>query len=148
MSGDSPDRPGLARFTAAQDRGMIWHRALEELRSGRKQSHWMWFIFPQIAGLGSSPTSRFYAIRDGGEARAYLADAVLGARLMACTAAVLQWAGKCDLETLFGAVDAQKFRSGMTLFEAVGGGPQFTEALERFARGERDRQTLALLAAG
>lgn len=127
---------------------MIWHRALEELRSGRKQSHWMWFIFPQIAGLGSSATSRFYALRDSVEARAYLADSVLGARLLACTAAVLQWAGKRDLETLFGAIDARKFRSAMTLFEAVGGGPQFTEALDKLARGERDRQTLAVLAAG
>ena len=148
MRGDSPDKTGLARFHAAQDRGDIWRIALEELRSGQKQSHWMWFVFPQIAGLGLSPTARFYAIRDAAEARAYLADPLLGPRLAACTEAVLAWAGRCDLDALFGPVDALKFRSSMTLFEAAGGQACFTRALDLFAGGERDRRTLALLAEG
>ena len=108
----------------------------------------MWFVFPQIAGLGLSPTARFYAIRDAAEARAYLADPLLGPRLAACTEAVLAWAGQRDLDALFGPVDALKFRSSMTLFEAAGGPDCFTRALDLFAGGERDRRTLALLAEG
>ncbi len=148
MRGDRPDKPGLARFHAAQDRGDIWRVALEELRSGQKQSHWMWFVFPQIAGLGLSPTARFYAIWDAAEARAYLADPLLGPRLAACTEAVLAWAGQRDLDALFGPVDARKFRSSMTLFEAAGGPDCFARALDLFAGGERDRHTLAPLAEG
>ena len=135
----------LSRFTAAQDRGQVWLQAVEELRAGRKQTHWMWFVFPQIAGLGLSATAQFYALRDLAEARAFLADAVLGPRLVQATEAVLVWAGKRSLETIFGLLDAQKFRSSMTLFDAVGGQSCFAEALERFAAGERDPRTLALL---
>ena len=135
----------LSRFSAAQDRGQVWLQALEELRAGHKQTHWMWFVFPQIAGLGLSATAQFYALRDLAEARAFLADAVLGPRLVQATEAVLVWAGKRSLETIFGLLDGQKFRSSMTLFEAAGGQPCFAEALERFAAGERDPRTLALL---
>ena len=139
------DAPGLARFAAAQDRGDIWRQALEELHVGRKQGHWMWFVFPQIAGLGLSSTAQFYAIRDLAEARAFLNDPVLGARLVEATEAVLPWAGRRSLETIFGLLDAQKVRSSMTLFEAAGGAPCFAQALDRFGNSERDARTLALL---
>ncbi len=146
MPSHSPNPPGLARFSAAQDRGDIWRIALDELRAGQKHSHWMWFVFPQIAGLGLSPTAQFYAIRGKGEAQAYLADPLLGTRLVTCTEAVLPWAGRRSLEAVFGPVDALKFRSSMTLFEAAGGNPCFARALDLFAGGERDWRTLALLA--
>lgn len=136
---------GLARFTEAQDRDGTWARVLDELSLGTKRSHWMWFVFPQIAGLGMSATAQFYALRDLEEARAYLADPVLGPRLSEATQAVLPWAERRSLETIFGLLDAQKFISSMTLFEAAGGDPCFGEALDRFAHGQRDPHTLALI---
>ena len=123
MPGLAEPTPGLARFAAAQDRGMIWQQALDELRCGRKQSHWMWFVFPQLAGLGHSPTARFYALDGMDEARAYLADPLLASRLTGAAEAVLAWAGKRDLHAILGPVDALKFVSCMTLFEAAGGAP-------------------------
>lgn len=106
----------------------------------------MWFIFPQIAGLGRSSTARFYGIVDLAEAEAYLADEVLGPRLAECTEALLQWAGKRDAEAIFGPVDALKFHSSMTLFaEASGGAEPFTQALDSFFNGERDEATIELL---
>src|ERR1700757_3448214 len=105
----------LQRFVAAQDSGGTYEQARAELRSGRKRSHWMWFVFPQIAGLGQSPTSRRYAISSLDEARAYLAHPVLGARLLDCARIV----GELDdrsAEEIFGAIDAMKLRSSMTLF--------------------------------
>jgi uncharacterized protein (DUF1810 family) len=147
MSGHDLKRPDLARFHAAQDRGMIWHQALDELRCGQKQSHWMWFIFPQLAGLGHSSTARFYAIANIAEARAYLADPLLGARLVTTTQAVLHWAGERTAREIFGPVDALKFVSCMTLFEAAGGEACFARALYVFADGQRDTLTLTLLAA-
>ena len=105
----------LERFVAAQDAAGTYDRAVAELRRGRKQSHWMWFVFPQIAGLGHSPTSRHFAISSLAEARAYLAHPVLGPRLTECTR-ILQQATEHDAARVFGGLDAQKLRSSMTLF--------------------------------
>ena len=134
---------GLARFVEAQQG--IYERALGELRSGRKSSHWMWYIFPQIAGLGQSPTAKFYAIADAREAAAYLAYAPLADRLAECTGAMLGWAGRRSAEAILGATDAMKFRSSMTLFEAAGGEPHFARALDAFFEGKRDPATLQRL---
>lgn len=106
----------------------------------------MWFVFPQIAGLGRSPTARFYAIADLTEARDYLRHALLGQRLEECTRAMLNWAGRRSAEAILGPIDALKFRSSMTLFEEAAGGPSvFTDAIELFYRGERDPMTLERL---
>jgi uncharacterized protein (DUF1810 family) len=135
----------LQRFRAAQDAGGTYERALAELRAGRKRSHWMWFVFPQLAGLGHSETSRRYAIASLDEARDYLADAVLGARLRESATALLQHGGASAGE-LLGSVDALKLRSSMTLFElADEREPAFTEVLDRFFGGSRDEATLRLL---
>ena len=139
---------GLDRFRATQDEGGTWARALAELQAGEKRSHWMWFVFPQLAGLGHSPTAQYYAIRDLAEARAYLADAVLRGRLLAATAAVMGWASIRDLEAIFGSVDALKFVSSMTLFEHAARSEDraaFAAALDGLAEGRRDERTLALL---
>ena len=135
----------LERFVEAQR--PIYEQAFGELRSGAKRSHWMWFIFPQIAGLGRSPTAQLYAISDEAEARAYLTHPVLGERLRACTDAMLGWAGRRSAEAILGAVDALKFGSSMTLFEAAAGGSdnRFRQALEQFYGGERDAATLERL---
>lgn len=133
----------LQRFIDAQD--ATFGTALAELTNGAKRSHWMWFIFPQIAGLGRSGTAQFYAIADLGEAKAYLAHPVLGARLAQCTDAVLAWAGKRSARAVFGTVDTLKFASSMTLFEAAGGGRRFARALDSFFDGRRDPLTLDLL---
>jgi uncharacterized protein (DUF1810 family) len=135
--------PGLERFLEGQ-RG-AYDQALRELRAGDKQSHWMWFIFPQLAALGRSATARFYGISDLAEAQAYLADPVLGPRLGKCTDAMLGWSGKLTAVEILGHVDALKFASCMTLFESAGGGPQFGEALDAFNGGERDKLTLAIV---
>lgn len=133
----------LTRFVDAQ-RGM-YDVALAELRAGTKRSHWMWFVFPQIAGLGQSPTARFYAIRDMQEAHAYLAHPLLGGRLAACVEAMLDWSGRRSAETILGGIDAVKLRSSLTLFEAAGGDASFAACLDAFYEGERDPATLALL---
>ncbi|HEY0115364.1 MAG TPA: DUF1810 domain-containing protein [Allosphingosinicella sp.] len=133
----------LDRFVAAQ--ADVYGAALAELRRGRKESHWMWFVFPQIVGLGHSAMSHHYAIRSLGEASAYLAHPVLGPRLAECTDTVLGHDGT-SAEWIFGAVDAAKFRSSMTLFEAAGAAPRFALALDAFFGGERDQPTLRLLA--
>ena len=106
----------------------------------------MWFIFPQIAGLGRSPTAQFYAIADRAEAQAYSHHAVLGARLRECAEAMLHWSGKRTAREILGSVDALKFRSSMTLFEASAPGPAlFAAALDTFCHGERDEATLVRL---
>src|SRR4051795_3865404 len=105
----------LQRFVEAQNTGGIYARAVEELRRGRKTSHWMWFVFPQIAGLGRSETSRYYAISSLDEAKAYLAHPVLGPRLRECAGLVVQAQGQ-SAEQIFGGIDAQKLQSSMTLF--------------------------------
>jgi uncharacterized protein (DUF1810 family) len=134
----------LERFLEAQS--TVHRRALAELHAGSKQSHWMWFIFPQIAGLGRTPTAQFYAIADAAEARDYLAHPVLGARLRECTDAMLGWGGRRSAEAILGPIDALKFRSSMTLFEAVADGEdRFARALEAFYAGTRDQTTLERL---
>ena len=131
---------GLERFVTAQ--APIYQQVLGELRAGAKRSHWMWFVFPQIAGLGRSPTAQFYAVRDLTEAREYLADETLGPRLRECTDTVIGWTGRKSAEAIFGPVDAVKFCSSMTLFEAAGGSEPFSQALDGFYRGGRDAATL------
>lgn len=135
----------LERFVAAQD--PIYAAVTSELRAGRKQSHWMWFVFPQIAGLGASDMARRYAIASLDEARAYLADTMLGQRLRECTALVLEVKDK-SAHDIFGHPDNLKFHSCMTLFAHAA--PEdtdtvFRDALERFFDGQEDEQTLARL---
>jgi uncharacterized protein (DUF1810 family) len=135
---------GLERFLDAQQSS--YATALAELQAGEKRSHWMWYIFPQIAGLGRSETARHYAIRDIAEAWSYLAHPVLGPRLDRCTGAMLGWAGKRGAKAILGSLDAMKFHSSMTLFEAARGGARFGEAIDRFFMGARDTDTLSILA--
>ena len=135
----------LERFVAAQEG--VHERALAELRAGEKRSHWMWFIFPQIAGLGFSPMAQRYAIGSLDEARAYLAHPVLGDRLRACTAAVNGVTGR-SAHVLFGSPDDVKFRSSMTLFTRTAPQePLFAAAMVRYFDGEPDPLTLAKLGA-
>ncbi len=124
-----------------QDRAGTYERALAELRAGRKASHWMWFVFPQIAGLGQSETARAYAIASPAEARAYLAHPVLGPRLLECTRALAELSGKSAPEIL-GEVDAVKLRSSMTLFHrAEPGEALFRRVLDRYYDGCADEET-------
>ncbi len=132
----------LARFVSAQDG--VFEAALGELRAGRKRSHWMWFVFPQLGGLGRSPTARFYGVSGLEEARAYLAHPVLGPRLEAAVAAV-QASGAASLHALFGSPDDMKFRSSMTLFAVAAPKGPCHEALARWCGGEADPRTLELL---
>lgn len=133
----------LQRFLDAQTG--VYDSALAELISGRKRGHWMWFIFPQLRGLGSSPMAQAYAIESSDEAAAFLAHPVLGRRLLECTHAVNALDGPTVAE-IFGYPDHLKFRSCLTLFETVGiEASVFTSALEKYYDGERDRLTLAIL---
>jgi len=132
----------LKRFVTAQDAS--YDAALGEIRRGAKRSHWMWYIFPQIAGLGTSAMAVRYAIRSLDEARAYLAHPMLGARLRDCVAALQDLTGT-TAEKVFGGIDAIKLRSSLTLFEAAGGGALFGAAIDRWFDGERDDATLARL---
>ncbi len=142
MSAMTADDPyDLQRFVAAQDAGRTYDRAAAELRAGRKASHWMWFVFPQIAGLGYSPASRLYAISSLAEARAYLAHPVLGARLTDCAAILTGLRGR-TAEQIFGEVDALKLRSCVTLFmRAAPGEPAFRQVLEQYFGGVPDPET-------
>jgi uncharacterized protein (DUF1810 family) len=133
----------LARFVAAQ--APVVARVTAELSAGRKQSHWMWFVFPQLAGLGLSATAAKYAITSLDETRAYLAHPVLGPRLMECTRMVLAVEGR-DAHAIFGSPDDLKFRSSMTLFaQAAPEEPVFGAALDKYFGGEADARTLQLL---
>jgi uncharacterized protein (DUF1810 family) len=134
----------LQRFVAAQ--APVYAQVLAELRAGRKASHWMWFVFPQLAGLGASALAQRYAISGRDEALAYLADALLGPRLRECTTLVAAVQGR-SLREILGTPDDLKFRSCMTLFEAVSGEALFADTLQRCCAGERDERTLALLSA-
>jgi uncharacterized protein (DUF1810 family) len=139
------DTYDLARFLTAQDSGGTYDRAVEELRRGRKTSHWMWFVFPQIAGLGVSATSRRYAISSLAEARAYLAHPVLGPRLKECASLVLQ-AQAPSAVRIFGDIDAQKLQSSMTLFlRAAPDEPLFQQVLDQYFGGRADAGTDELL---
>lgn len=136
------DRATFEDFVAAQDR--VWPQVEAELAAGAKQSHWMWFVFPQITGLGRSPTARFYALGSLAEARAYLDHPVLGARLRRAVALMLTHAGR-PAEAILGGVDAVKFRSCLTLFaQAAPDEREFARALAAFCDGP-DPRTLALI---
>jgi uncharacterized protein (DUF1810 family) len=137
------DRFNLERFLMAQQ-GM-YASVLAELRSGRKVSHWMWFIFPQLAGLGHSSMAMRYAISGVEEARAYLEHAILGVRLIDCTQRVLDVSGR-DLHAIFGSPDDMKFRSCMTLFSRVATRqPLFQQAIDQYCDARPDPRTMALL---
>jgi uncharacterized protein (DUF1810 family) len=133
----------LERFIDAQEG--VFPIALAELAAGAKQSHWMWFIFPQLAGLGRSPTARFYGIASIDEARAYLSHRLLGSRLGQSIETALPWGGRRSAEQIFGPVDALKFRSCLTLFDRVEPASIFAAGLKSFFGGTPDERTLALL---
>jgi uncharacterized protein (DUF1810 family) len=142
---DQTDPFDLGRFTSAQE--AVYDRALAEIRSGDKRSHWMWFIFPQIDGLGFSSAAKHYAVKGAGEARQYLAHPVLGPRLLECAEAVLAVEGRSASET-FGSPDDLKLKSCMTLFESVAGQDSlFGRVLDKSYRGKRDARTHEILAA-
>ncbi|CCH89632.1 conserved hypothetical protein [Modestobacter italicus] len=137
----------LQRFVDAQDAGGTYRQALAELRAGAKRSHWMWFVLPQVAGLGRSATAQRYAISGAAEARAYLAHPVLGPRLLE-SARALTGLDTTDPVRVLGSVDAQKLQSSMTLFAAVSDDPVFTQVLDQYFSGARDDGTTSLLSAG
>ena len=135
----------LQRFVAAQDDGGTYEAALRELRAGAKRGHWMWFVFPQVAGLGRSATAQRYAVSGLAEARAYLAHPVLGPRLLQA-ARVLTGLDGTSAVAVFGSVDAQKLRSSMTLFaRAVPDEPVFREVLDQWFGGAEDEGTTSRL---
>ncbi len=137
----------LNRFVTAQ--APVFTTALEELKAGRKRSHWMWFIFPQLRGLGRSPTAEFYGLSSLDEARAYLAHPLLGPRLILCTETVLAVEGQ-SLHAIFGSPDDMKFCSSMTLFSlaAEKGEGVFRRALDRYCESRLDDRTVALCQTG
>jgi uncharacterized protein (DUF1810 family) len=139
----SPDDPhNLERFVRAQM--SEYERAVTELREGRKQTHWMWFIFPQIAGLGHSLMSQRYAIKDEAEARAYMAHAILGPRLLECASIVAALMGKTAYD-IFGSPDDMKLHSSATLFGQVSTSPVFYQIIDKYFDGKPDHNTIALL---
>jgi uncharacterized protein (DUF1810 family) len=138
-----PDSERFAHFVAAQD--PVWPRVTAELAAGAKRSHWMWFVFPQIAGLGASAMAVRFALASVEEAEAYLDHPLLGARLRAATDLMLGHAGR-PAEAVLGGIDAVKFRSSMTLFQAARPEPRFAAALAAFYDGVPDPRTLALIA--
>jgi uncharacterized protein (DUF1810 family) len=140
------DRDRLQRFVDAQNESGTYERALAELRAGRKTSHWMWFVFPQLAGLGQSQMSRAYAIASLAEAGAYLEHPLLGPRLRECAEALLGHHGR-SAEEILGGIDAVKLRSSMTLFARAAPQEQaFDQVLARYYDGEADTETERLLA--
>jgi uncharacterized protein (DUF1810 family) len=132
----------LDRFVAAQER--TYDGALSELRAGEKLGHWIWFVFPQLAGLGHTPTAQHYGLAGADEARAYLDDPVLGTRLRECVHALLELPA-VDPVTVVGLVDALKLRSSMTLFAQVSDEPAFGQVLDQYYAGKPDELTLELL---
>jgi uncharacterized protein (DUF1810 family) len=144
----SPEDPfELERFQKAQDAHSTYGQALDELRAGTKQSHWMWFVFPQLAGLSHSETARHYGLRSLDEARAYLGHPVLGLRLLECAGTVAELEGRTASD-VFGGIDALKLRSSMTLFRrAAPDEPLFSRVLAKYFEGEGDPLTDQRLAA-
>jgi uncharacterized protein (DUF1810 family) len=138
----SNDPYDLDRFVRAQ--AADYDRALSELRGGKKRSHWMWYIFPQIEGLGQSPMSRRYSIKSAVEAQAYLDHPVLGSRLRECAVAVNGIAGRSALE-IFGSPDDMKLRSCATLFASVSDDDVFEQMLQKYFNGQHDQETLRRL---
>lgn len=137
------DPHNLQRFIDAQE--LSFDDAIAQLHAGLKQSHWMWFVFPQLDGLGYSPASKYYAIASLDEARAYLAHRQLGPRLRASVDALLPWTGRRTAEQILGPIDAMKLRSSLSLFDRVAPGDVFGRALDAFFDGVADERTLALL---
>ena len=145
MPESAPDPFNLARFVEAQSGSFA--DAIAELEAGRKRTHWMWFVFPQLAGLGRSETARFFGIRSAAEARAYLTHPLLGQRLRQGCAALLGHRDR-SAEVILGGIDALKLKSSMTLFEAMADDPApFAAVLDAFYAGARDPLTLDLLRA-
>jgi uncharacterized protein (DUF1810 family) len=143
VSGNPNDPHDLSRFVQAQE--YSYDQALAEIRSGRKQSHWMWYVFPQLAGLGFSPTSMRYSIKSLAQAEAYLSHPILGPRLVECCEALLPIEGRSALD-VFGSPDDMKLRSCATLFALVSpAGSVFHRVLDKYFQGHRDVQTLRLL---
>jgi uncharacterized protein (DUF1810 family) len=141
--GDAGDPHNLSRFVQAQEDD--YEQALAEIRSGRKRSHWMWYIFPQIDGLGFSSTSRLYSIKSVAEAEAYLSHPALGPRLVECAEATLHVEGRSAFE-IFGSPDEMKLRSCATLFACVApAGSVFDRLIDKYFQGQRDGKTLRLL---
>jgi uncharacterized protein (DUF1810 family) len=138
----SSDPYDLDRFVRAQTTD--YDRALSELRDGKKRSHWMWYVFPQIEALGQSPMSRRYSIKSAAEARAYLEHPVLGPRLRECAAVVQSIVGRSALE-IFGSPDDMKLRSSATLFARVSDDSIFEQVLQKYFDGRHDQETLRLL---
>ena len=132
----------LDRFVRAQ--AADYDQALSELREGHKRSHWMWYIFPQIDGLGFSPMSRKYSIKSAAEARAYLDHPILGPRLQECATVVYNIVGRSAFE-IFGAPDDMKLRSSATLFASVLGGGVFEQLIQKYFDGQPDEKTLQIL---
>jgi uncharacterized protein (DUF1810 family) len=133
----------LARFLDAQ--ASSYHDALAEIKNGRKRSHWMWYVFPQIQGLGLSETARFYAIKDRREAEEYIAHPVLGKRLLEISTALLGLQSN-DAHAIFGSPDDMKLKSSMTLFASLANAaPVFQQVLDKFYGGTQDEKTLRLL---
>lgn len=144
----APKACDLSRFQEAQDEHGTYERALAELRAGHKVSHWMWFVFPQISGLGQSAMSQRYAIASLAEAQSYLRDPILGPRLIECRSALLGLVG-LSAEEILGVTDAAKLRSSITLFaRADPGNALFAQVLERYFDGVLDPATLARLGNG
>jgi uncharacterized protein (DUF1810 family) len=141
----APDPFDLGRFVAAQDSGGSYQHAVAELRTGHKVSHWMWYVFPQIAGLGQSSASKHYAIGSVEEASAYLAHPVLGLRLRECTEILTELSGR-TAEQIFGGIDAMKLRSCITLFRhAAPDEPVLSRVLDQYFGGVSDAATERLL---
>ena len=130
---------GLERFVQAQEGS--YARALQEIKNGRKTSHWMWYIFPQLGGLGHSQTARYYAIRDRAEAAAYMAHPVLGSRLLEISSELLKLKSS-DAREIMGWPDDLKLKSSMTLFGLVSREPVFRQVLEQYFGGEEDQYTV------
>lgn len=143
MTNSKDDPQNLQRFIGAQS--PVYEQVCAELRAGHKQSHWIWFIFPQMRGLGRSETASYYGIASRQEAEAYLAHPILGARLQECTRLVNLVEGR-TVDRIFGYPDDLKFHSSMTLFASLGSGnPVFKEALQKYFDGKLDQRTLELL---
>jgi uncharacterized protein (DUF1810 family) len=142
MGESSNDPFDLERFVRAQTAD--YERALSELRDGKKRSHWMWYIFPQIEGLGNSPMSHRYSIKGAAEARAYLDHPILGPRLRECAAVVRDIVGRSALD-IFGSPDDMKLRSSATLFASVVDDGVFEQLLQKYFNGQHDSETLRLL---
>ena len=135
----------LSRFVDAQNLAHTYEAAVSELRTAQKLGHWMWFIFPQVTGLGSSPMSREFGISSIGEAQAYLQHPVLGARLIECARILMGIEGESATD-IFGSIDAKKLRSSMTLFMTAGPDkPVFREVLAKYFRGSADQETIVRL---